>query len=183
MASFPRKRESSLCLSFEYLFRLRRDTSFASPKEVSKKRRPYGVGPGAYAPRLPCDARDLRRLRNSPVLRRAQTVLADYPSDRCASRRPQRGRSTAKHWFAVALADAGAPCVHAESPAAGIQRVSPLGAPRSAGSRGVFREDCLSRERSEDGEFRRSRVRRSRFQAHRAWMRPGSVTQVRPRPA
>jgi len=54
------------------------------------------------APELPCDARSLRRLRNSPVLRRAQTVLADTPSDRCASRQAQRGRSTAKHRFAFA---------------------------------------------------------------------------------
>ncbi len=44
----------------------------------------------AQAPKLPCDARGLRRLRNSPSSR-AQTVLADNPSARCASRRHQRG--------------------------------------------------------------------------------------------
>ena len=44
----------------------------------------------AQAPKLPCDARTLRRLRNS-VAALPQTVLADGPSASCASRRPQRG--------------------------------------------------------------------------------------------
>ena len=88
--------------SFKFLFRLRRATFLASPRKVAKRRRPYGAGSGAYAPELPCDARSLRRLRNSPPAG-AQTVLADHPSDRCASRRHQRGTPTAHHWFAFDL--------------------------------------------------------------------------------
>jgi hypothetical protein len=52
------------------VFRLRQVTFFASPKKVTKERRPCGAGPGARAPELPRDARSLRfaRCGERPVI-------------------------------------------------------------------------------------------------------------------
>ena len=83
-----------------HCFAFRRVTFFASPKKVTKERRPRRGRPLRFATELPCDALVLRRLRNSqrpvqPVF--TQTVLGDFPSGRCASRRPQRGPQRRTH--------------------------------------------------------------------------------------
>ena len=77
-----------------HCFASRRVPFLASPRKGTKRRRPRRGRLLRFAPELPCDARVLRRLRNSqgsaePLV--AQTVLGDFPSGRCASRRPQRG--------------------------------------------------------------------------------------------
>ena len=71
--------------------------SFASPKESNQRKGDPDV---PVAARLPCDARTLRRLRNSSSqfsTVTTQTVLGDIPSESCASRRahgdPEKARS------------------------------------------------------------------------------------------
>ena len=85
--------------------------------------------------------RRTRDLRSSPVLRRAQTVLAETSECGCAARRRPRRPNIAKFKSKPMVCCWG----------------SPLVTPRSARSLGAFREDCLSCERSEDGEFRSGR--------------------------
>ena len=105
----------------------RRPVTFLEPsRKVTKRSRPLvrrSFG-------LPCAARPVGRLRNSPSQARAQTVLADCPRQGCAARRLSRGSEN------QASAKPSGPfhCV------GGV----PCETPSNANESGGVGEDCLS---------------------------------------